>query len=80
MCKGKKELKTVLFVSRTDDTNRFMSTNPVTGETIRLESTVMKTWDKPAVNKMAPAVIHPDGHNRERANVRSRTKGNKAKN
>jgi len=44
MCKGKKELKTVLFVSRTDDTNRFMSTNPVTGETIRLESTVMKTW------------------------------------
>ena len=43
MCKGKKELKTVLFVSRTDDTNRFMSTNPVTGETPHLESTVMKT-------------------------------------
>ena len=43
MCKSKKELKTVLFVSPTDDTNRFMSTNPVTGETLCLESTVMKT-------------------------------------
>ena len=43
MRKSKKELKTVLFVSRTDDTNRFMSTNPVTGETLHLESTFMKT-------------------------------------
>ena len=43
MRKGKKKLKTVLFVSHTDDTDRFMSTNLVTGETIRLESTVMKT-------------------------------------
>jgi outer membrane receptor protein involved in Fe transport len=43
MRKSKKELKTVLFVSRTDDTNRFMSTNPITGETPHLESTFMKT-------------------------------------
>ena len=47
MRKGKKELKTVLFVSRTDDTNRFMPTNPVTGETPHLESTVMKTVENP---------------------------------
>jgi outer membrane receptor for ferrienterochelin and colicin len=43
MRKSKKELKTVLFVSRTDDTNRFMPTNPVTGETPHFESTFMKT-------------------------------------
>jgi len=43
MRKSKKELKTVLFVTHTDDTNRFMSTNPVTGETPHLESTFMKT-------------------------------------
>ncbi len=40
---GKKELKTVLFASRTDDTNIFMSTKSVTGETFRLESPIMKT-------------------------------------
>jgi iron complex outermembrane receptor protein len=43
MREDKKKLKTVLFVSRTDDTNRFMSTEPVTGETFRLESIFMKT-------------------------------------
>jgi len=44
MRKGKKELKTVLFAGHTDDTNRFISTKPVIGETICLESTIMKTW------------------------------------
>ena len=38
-------LKTVLFASRTDDTNRFMSTKSVTGETFRLESIFMKTQE-----------------------------------
>jgi outer membrane receptor for ferrienterochelin and colicins len=44
MRKGKKKLKTVLFVSRTDDTSRFISTNSIIGKKFRLESTVMKTW------------------------------------
>ncbi|MGA2070399.1 MAG: Plug domain-containing protein [Sedimentisphaerales bacterium] len=48
MRKGKKELKTVLLVSHTDDTNGFMSTDPVTGETPHLDSTFMKTRENQA--------------------------------
>ncbi len=50
MRKGKKELKSVLFVSRIDDTNGFMSTDPVTGKTPHLESSFMETRkNRPAI-------------------------------
>jgi iron complex outermembrane receptor protein len=45
MRKNKKELKTVLFVSRTDDTDRFMLIKSVAGEALCSENTFMKTWE-----------------------------------